>query len=504
MSALDWFRTLPVTGSKHLPPEPRFWDAVGHNHEFSTAVADLVDNSIDAGARTVLARFIRTEGAVTSFVLVDDGSGIPADKIDSAMTLGGPGEYDEGSLGHFGVGLKASSFSQANTLVVMSRSADGTASGRQWVLEKARESFECDVIDQSAVGNALSRPWGPLTLKTGTVVLWNDMKTFPRSSDPRTVDSFLQSTIESLARHLGLVFHRILESGRIRILIDSEDSATEDTSAVMPISPINPFGYAHSGLPGYPKQLTAAYAGHDLSLGCHIWPGRSQTAEFRLDGKRSAEDRQGFYFYRNDRLLQGGGWNQIVQPDREHQLARVAVDIDDSLSRHIEMNPQKSAVVVGADFLAAAEKAQSQDGVTFWGFLDQAREAYKKSTKRNRDRPKTVPPGRGFHQAVRSALEEELDYLRNEDPFHIRWERVEGEAFFEIDRTERVLRLNKRYRAVLTGDERGSLNDAPMLKSLLYLLMQEVFAGSHLGPRDKDNIDLWQQILTTAAQAEAE
>ncbi len=504
MGVLDWSRALPITRSERLPPEPRFWDAVGHNHEFKTAVADLIDNSIDANARTVLARFIRTEGVVTSFVLVDDGSGIPADKIDNAMTLGGAKEYTEGSLGHFGVGLKASSFSQANTLVVMSRADHGTASGRQWILEKAHENFECDVIDQLAVEEALLHPWGSLSLKTGTVVLWKDMKTFPRSSDTRTVDSFLQSTIESLARHLGLVFHRILAAGRIRILIDSEDSDTGGTGAVMTVAPINPFGYTRSGLAGYPKNLTGAYAGREFSLECHIWPGRSQAAEFRLDGKHSAEDRQGFYFYRNDRLLQGGGWNQIVQPDREHQLARVAIDIDDSWAQHIGMNPQKSAVLVDADFLAAVEKTQSQDGVTFWGFLDQARETYKKSTKRNRDRPKTVPPGKGFHPEVRSALDEELDYLRNEDPFHIRWERVDGETFFEVDRTERVLRLNKRYRAILTGYERGTLNDAPILKALLYLLMQEVFAGSHLGPRDKDNIDLWQQILTAAAMAEEE
>ena len=56
---------------------------------------------------------------------------------------------------------------------------------------------------------------------------------------------------------------------------------------------------------------------------------------------------------------------------------------------------------------------------------------------------------------------------------------------------------------MLTGDDRGSLNDAPVLKTLLYLLMEEVFKGAYLGSRGKDSIELWQQVLTAAAEVES-
>src|ERR1700761_4788762 len=121
----DWWRDVPITRSVQLPPEPRFFDAIGHNYNFETAVADLVDNSVDAGARKVLARFITTSGAVTGFALVDDGRGIPPERIETAMTLGGDNEYRSDSLGYFGIGLKASSFSQANTLSLFSRDLPG-------------------------------------------------------------------------------------------------------------------------------------------------------------------------------------------------------------------------------------------------------------------------------------------------------------------------------------------------------------------------------------------
>jgi hypothetical protein len=250
--------------------------------------------------------------------------------------------------------------------------------------------------------------------------------------------------------------------------------------------------------------LVANYHDRRLALRCHIWPGRSHTAEFKLDGKDGADAHQGFYFYRNDRLLQTGGWNQVFVADREHQLARVAIDIDDSWVPYLRMNPEKSSVAADSEFQFAIGKARAEDGRTFWDFLGDAQETYKKSRKRSSQRPRTVPPGKGFHPSLRRALADELQYWPDEDPFDIRWKPLSGDTFLEVDRENRVLWLNKRYRLMLTGDDRGSLNDAPVLKSLLYLLTQDVFKGAYLGPRDKDSIDLWQQVLTTAVRLESE
>lgn len=492
---------VPVTRSVHLPPEPRFFDAIGHNYNFETAVADLVDNSIDAGARTVLARFITMSGAPTGFALVDDGRGIPPDRIKTAMTLGGTRDYGGDSLGYFGIGLKASSFSQANTLTLLSRDTSECGAGMRWVAEKARSGFECDVIETGYARNILSRPWGSLELVSGTVVLWSDMKSFPVTRDAKIVGPFLQGTIERLVGHLGLVFHRIIVKG-LRILIDVEEATTGETGPVISVAAIDPVGHVRSGASGYPKTLAATYHGRPLALDCHIWPGRSNAVEFKLDGKGGTDAYQGFYFYRNDRLLQVGGWNQVFVADREHQLARVVIDIDDTWGRHLRMNPEKSAVTADAEFRDAIGKAQAKDGKTFWGYLEDAQDVYKKSRQRRRERPRTVTPGKGFHPMLRRALDDELDFLPEEDPFDIRWKPILGDTFLEVDREHRVLWLNKRYRQVLTGDNYGSLNDAPVLKGLLYLLTQEVFKGSYLGPRDKDSIDLWQQVLTAAARLE--
>lgn len=501
----SWFSELNahIAHSVRLPPAPRFIDAIGHNYQFESAVADLVDNSVDAGARTVLARFIRQAGVVTSFALVDDGHGIGAEEITTAMTLGGSKDYSGDSLGYFGIGLKASSFSQANSLTLVSRDTSGRGSGMCWLAEKARASYECDVLDPEYVSRIISHPWTPIQLATGSVVLWNDMKTFPQSSDPTVVEPFLDRTIGRLAMHLGMTFHRFISKNRLSILVDVEDFATGATGATLEVKPIDPFGYTRSGASGYPKKMTAPYDDRILTIHCHIWPGKSHLDGFKLESDGRADAHQGFYFYRNDRLLQAGGWNQVFVSDREHQLARVAVDIDDSSAGRLRMNPEKSSVATDAEFQDAIGKTAAQDGESFWDFLATAREIYKRSRKRNTNRPRMVPPGKGFHPALRRALGDELEYLPDE-PFDIRWKPIPGETFMEVDRERRTLWLNKRYRLHLTGDDYGSLNDAPLLKGLLYLLAQEVFRGSYLGPRDKDSIDLWQQVLTAAVRVESQ
>jgi hypothetical protein len=440
---------------------------------------------------------------VTGFALVDDGCGISPDGIKTAMTLGGEREYRPDNLGHFGTGLKASSFSQANTLTILSRDSFGRDVGMRWVAEKARTGFECDVIDSEYAREILSRSWESLNLSSGTVVLWTDMKNFPTTANPKIVEPFLQHASERLVGHLGLIFHRIIASG-LSILVDVEEATTGETGPVTAAVAVDPVGHVRSGASGYPKTLIANYHGRPLDLRCYIWPGRSHTVEFKLDGKGGSDAHQGFYFYRNDRLLQVGGWNGVFVADREHQLARVVIDIDDSWATDLRMNPEKSSVTTDADFQVAIGKAEARDGKTFWGYLDDAQETYKKSRQRSRQRPKTVAPGKGFHPALRRIIDDELEYLPDEEPFDVRWKPIPGDTFLEVDRTNRTLFLNKRYRQRLTGSEYGSLNDAPVLKSLLYLLVQDVFKGSYLGPRDKDSIDLWQQVLTAAARLELE
>src|SRR4051812_35722325 len=129
---------IPTTGTVVLPPAPRYLEALGRNHTLEAALAELVDNSIDAAASHILIRFVQRSGRLDQLVVVDDGTGMDESEIDIAMTVGGERRYEAADIGRFGFGLKAASFSQAESLVVLSRSRHQRAVGRRWRLERAK------------------------------------------------------------------------------------------------------------------------------------------------------------------------------------------------------------------------------------------------------------------------------------------------------------------------------------------------------------------------------
>jgi len=495
-----WRDRVPTSGTLKLPPDPRSLEALGRNHAFETAIADLVDNSIDAGAKDVLIRFVRAGGRLRGLYVVDNGKGIPASAIDAAMTVGGPRDYTGSELGHFGLGLKAASFSQARSLTVLTRAEDDMMVGRRWLLDRARSGFLCDVVPEGFARAELDRPWGIPWAGVGTVVRWDDVTAFPSVANPDVIERFVTSAVTKLQHHLGLVFHRILGEGAVAILVDVEDVDAGMAGPRFEVESLDPFGYQRSGRTGYPRTLTGEVEGAKIELVCHVCPGRSSLPGFKLPG--GVLDWQGFYCYRNDRLLQAGGWNGVQHPDRQWQLARVRIDVPSDSEGLFRMNPEKSRVEVGPDFARLVAEARGPEGKTFEDYLQDARETFKHSRRRNRNRPHVVPPGKGFDPRVRRVIARELPFLEGEEPIDIRWKWLEDDSFLEVDRETRTLWINYRYREAVIGATRGSLNDVPLLKALLYLLTEEVFRGAYLGSRDKDNIEVWRQILTAAAKRE--
>ncbi|MFC4534602.1 ATP-binding protein [Sphaerisporangium dianthi] len=495
-----WPEQVPTSGSIELPPDPRALDGLGRNHSLATALADIVDNSIDANASHVLIRFIRRTGRLHGLYVVDNGHGMGTSAIDTAMTVGGRRVYGANDLGRFGIGMKAASFSQARSLTVISKTSAAMAVGRRWELDGDRRGFHCDIVPTDFCADEFDRGWGIPDAGTGTVIRWDNITGFPLTDDPIRVEKFISQTVSETRNHLGLVFHRILEAGRVHVSMDVEDVDINVPGPRFDVEALNPFGYLRSSNSAYPKELVAVSStGVKISFVCHLWPGRSKLPQFTLSGDPA--ERQGLYFYRNDRLLQaGGGWDGVHTPDKTLQLARVAIDINDDIVGLFRMNPEKSRVLVGPEFGALVEQARAEDASDFTQYFTDAEQAYRESRQRNRKRTPMFPPGKGFTPMLRGAIEGEVPILEREEPLNIKWRRFDDDSMFEVDKQARTLWLNQAYRPNSVG-ERRSVNDAPLLKALLYLLMENLFHGERTGPGDKDNIQLWQEILTAAARS---
>ena len=495
-----WPGEVEVVGSTVIPPDPQILEAIGLNYALEAAIADLVDNSIDAGAANVLIRFVRRGARLISLCVIDNGRGMDETELELAMSLGRRRTYEPSDLGHFGLGLKAASLGQAKSLTVISKSRKSSANGRRWLTESAKDGFACDVVGRPFAAELLVRPWGSFQIRTGTLVLWDNVTAFPRSQDGKTTSVFIENTIPQLRNHLGLVFHRLLDDGRVMIEIDVEDVDRSETGAPQQVLPIDPFGYGKSGREDYPKHLRVEVDSQSLYLECHMWPPQSRSRGFKVPGS-SGHKGQGFYFYRNDRLLQAGGWNGVYQSHSYYQLARVSIEIDHSLHKHMTMNPEKTQIRVSDAFVRAIETGDNQ-GFSINEYREDAAQRQRESRRQAGTRQKVIPPGRGFAPTVRQAIEAELDFIAGEDPIDIRWYDLRNDALFEIDKGQRAIALNRKYRWALIGDREATLNDAPLLKALLYLLVKDLFEGEYLGAKEKDNITLWQAILTEAAKKE--
>ena len=411
-------------------------------YSLEQAIADLVDNSINAGARTVLIRFLHDGESITAVALVDDGEGMSEAGLYDAMRFGSRESSVTGTLGKFGMGLKLASLSHARNLQVYTRK-QGKVAGRRWTPDGITQGWWCERIHKRATADLLNRKWGPIDLtENGTCVLWEDLDKLP--SHRNGLKYTLTSIDTRLRLHLGLCFHRFLEEGSLRLLIDQQLNTRIGQGISSEIAPLNPFAYSVSGHRDYPKKLSVVLNGvGELKIEGHIWPAKSDAPEYRL-GRRSAA-RQGFYFYRNGRLIQAGGWNGVIHDETEphSSLARVKVDLPVSLDEDFGLNVQKSSVLVPSVF-AEILKASASDGTTFEDYRRIAIQTYRTVNLQNEHNGRF--PSSGLQKNILKQLRSAYAKPEEIEGFRIAWRQLNANEFFRIDVVKQQILVNRQYR----------------------------------------------------------
>jgi hypothetical protein len=300
-------------------------------YDLPSAVADLVDNSIDAGARHVKVDMV-ANGADSWIRVADDGLGMTMAELDEAMRYGTHTEYASHALGHFGLGLKTASLSQCRRLTVGSRvSDDGRINVRRWDLDEInrRDSWDLERLPASAAGERLT---GPLVSGgRGTVVLWENVdRVLPRRPTAGMTGKVFVSAADSVRQHLAMVFHRFLDgeafNNERRLTITLNDE---------PVEPWDPYARTETQTRELAPQ-TIAYDDADgqtvsILVRPYVLPAQqlfsSPEAHRVAGGPKRWNRHQGLYIYRRDRLIQAGGWNRLRTLDEHAKLARIAIDL---------------------------------------------------------------------------------------------------------------------------------------------------------------------------------
>jgi hypothetical protein len=329
-------------------------------YDFAAAVADIVDNSIEARA-THVDIDVHFDGDASWVRIADNGTGMKPAQIREGLRYGSERDYDpREALGKFGLGLKTASMSQCQRLTVASRSSSERAEiyAYSWDLDHVVATNTWEILEEGRDADPeLLRD--PLLDHTGTIVLWRRLDRILGYKHPygEMAKKRLSTMCRELEQHLAMVFHRYIagEAGRRRVRLNVNgnpvrawDPFLRDEPKTKQLQALT-LRYDHDGISG------------EISIQPYVLPHQddfsSAAAHSAAAGPLRWNRQQGFYIYRANRMIQSGGWSNLRTLDEHTKLARVAVSFDPRLDEAFQINVAKMRVQLPQQLRDQFEKA---------------------------------------------------------------------------------------------------------------------------------------------------
>jgi len=322
-------------------------------YSFKTAVADIIDNSISAHASEIKIYTPINDDLFISFF--DNGEGMSRDELLNAMKYGSDREcYGIDDLGRFGLGLKSASLSQCRKLNVASKK-DGVISAFRWDLDSVIETkrwdcleLENDEIKQLPMIKVLTEA------EKGTLVVWQDFDIAYKKSNGHVMET-LSEEVDEMEKHLSLVFHRFLNRSFNQIKIYINDDR---------IKGYDPFLEDHPKTDSQKPSIIKC-ENEDIRIQQFILPHQNDLSNEdveKLGGIERLRSGQGFYIYRNDRLIIYGTWFRLASSNLNSELykyGRIKVDIPNTLDDMWDIDIKKQNASIPRQILASLKKAVS-------------------------------------------------------------------------------------------------------------------------------------------------
>jgi Histidine kinase-, DNA gyrase B-, and HSP90-like ATPase len=362
-------------------------------YDFPSAVADIVDNSVMAGATHV---DITIEfGGEDSYVRIsDDGDGMTGNALIEALRYGSRRSYGRSDLGRYGLGLKTASMSQCRSVSVLScrRAAPENINSGMLDLDLINEWDEW-LIFEPPTAAVVEKSKERLASEPGTVVIWRKLdRVLPeKRPDGGWARRRLNSLSTKTAEHLGIVFHRYLEGSAGNGLV-----ITVNGDKVEPWNPFAPTEATTNELPLQRFELAVGDASGIVTLQRFVLPARDEFSlaeEFeRYSGPLNWNRQQGIYFYRAGRLVQWGGWNGIRGIDEHTKLARASLEFDTDLDSVFNINVAKMRVTLPPQIRQMLERPINE----LCGYAD----ARYRNASRNAHKEEQVPPAGPANHSV--------------------------------------------------------------------------------------------------------
>jgi hypothetical protein len=338
------------------------------------AIADLIDNSIFAESQLITIDYDWND-ADPWIRIMDDGSGMSEKELLNAMKFGSSSPLevrDPKDLGRFGLGMKTASLSQCKQLTVATKTpGEDTTSVRYWDLDHVEDVKKWEIGKNPNL--SIQKLIEPLSkVRNGTIVIWKNLdKYFDYNEETEDGNDIFNRKLLEASKYLEMVFHQLLENKDFNIKFGRKMC-----------HPWDPFLQKNE----YTETLyDEKYEDGKVSITPYILPHISKRTDNENEsgsGPLGWNAQQGFYLYRNKRMIVSGGYlNLDLKPEEHYKLARIKLEITNDMDHDWEIDVCKADAIpperLKNDLLRIAKAARSS-----------ASEIYRARTGVKKDRKK--------------------------------------------------------------------------------------------------------------------
>ena len=319
--------------------------SVGYTNE--TAIADIMDNSVSGAATEVELYFDWDNRRI---IIADNGLGMNYHELMDAMEIGSadPNKMRPSEdLGRFGLGMKTASFSMAKNLLVVSKK-DSVVSNAEWNLDTVAsedkwEISEYDESEMSMILESIDTYTRYNNWEQGTLIIISELDRLIDEANIEKSKKNFYKMIRNIKSHIAITFHRFMEEDELKISVNGN-----------PIKPWNPFWIKSPATMELAKE--ELFDGkNEVIVEPYILPHKNKynsEEEFNeAAGIKDWRGHQGFYVYRNRRLLVYGTWFGKFKKEPAYNLARIKLDMnaDSDFEWDIDIKKSKATLPVAIE-----------------------------------------------------------------------------------------------------------------------------------------------------------
>jgi hypothetical protein len=347
-------REKNMTRKQTLPPNPaRLIEGLRDTgYDFNTALADIVDNSVDAGATKIDIRINMDPDGDILVSVADDGCGMDEQALLNGMTYGAQGRVDPKRLGKFGLGLKTASTAFCRRLSVITRSSgenslvkatwdlDHVVSASEWeLLLDAPTEFEEDLLNEVAPSSS------------GTLVMWDKVDRMMKNySEPggKHARNALDRVVAGFRDHAAMVYQRFLND------TDERSRNIVMTLNGQPVAPWDPFCEDEGETELVAEKMLEAELPDgspvEFTIRAFVLPRREHfSSQESAKRARLTNNMQGIYIYRENRLIHPADWLGMFTKEPHLSLLRVEFSFNHESDEAFQVDIKKSRILLNEE-----------------------------------------------------------------------------------------------------------------------------------------------------------